>query len=160
MKTYFLLAMLCISFCCKAQTATNFSTKIEINGIKLGYSYTIEELKKILGTPTRCYTWGEAGEEDFGTNITFKNVDIRLDYRNIVEYIYADSSNFTIKPYSFIKYGEPLSRINEIPNITEKRNGKNAIWLYINYADCDPILVFYNKDTQKIVGVSAWIDLY
>ena len=64
MKTYFLLAMLCISFCCKAQTATNFSTKIEINGIKLGYSYTIEELKKILGTPTRCYTWGEAGEED------------------------------------------------------------------------------------------------
>ena len=38
MKTYFLLAMLCISLCCKAQTATNFSTKIEINGIKLGYS--------------------------------------------------------------------------------------------------------------------------
>ena len=35
MKTYFLLAMLCISLCCKAQTATNFSTNIEINGIKL-----------------------------------------------------------------------------------------------------------------------------
>ena len=117
-------------------------------------------MKKILGAPTRCHTWGEAGEEDFGTNITFKNVDIRLDYRNIVEYIYADSSNFTIKPYSVIKYGEPLSRINEIPNITEKRNSKNAIWLYINYADCDPILVFYNKDTQKIVGVSASIEIY
>lgn len=159
MKTLLLLAMLCLSLLCKAQTATDFANGREINGIKLGYSYTIENLKKILGEPTQCYSHGKLGEEGSGTTVHFKNVKIRLDYRNIVEYVYADSSDFIIKPYSVIKYGEPLSRINEIPNVVRRKNGENVVWLYINYGDGDPILVFYEEKTKKISGVSSWIEL-
>lgn len=140
-----------------AQTPTqfsNFAVGREINGIKLGYSYTIDELKKILGEPTYCYFHGEVGDEGSGTTIQFKNTKIRMDYRNIVVFIKSISSDFTIKPYSFIQYGKPLSCIDLISNIVLRKDKENAVWLYVNTGDGDPMIVSFDKNTRKITGVS------
>lgn len=154
MKPYLLLTMLCLSLFSKAQTSTKFATDRDINGVKLGYSYTIDELKTILGEPTYCYQHGEVGEEGSGTTICFENTKIRMDYRNIVVFIKSVSSDFSVKPYSFVKYGEPLSCINSIPNVVRRKDKEEAVWLYINYGDDDPMIILFEKDTQKVTGVS------
>lgn len=153
-RAYLLSIILCLALFSNAQTPTQFATDREINGIKLGYSYTIDELKKILGEPTSCYFHGEAGDEGSGTTIQFKSTKIRMDYRNIVVFIKSASSDFTIKPYSFIQYGKSISCIELIPNTVLRKDEENAVWLYINTGDGDPMIVLFDKDTQKITGVS------
>lgn len=137
---------------------TEFALERGINDVKLGYCYTIDELKEVFGTPTHYHAYGTPGDEESGATIGFPNIEIQLDSQNMVLYMWTDSPDFVIEPYAFLKCGESVSNIDSVPNVVRRTELDAATYLYIDHPDCDPIVIGYDKELGKITSLSCWIE--
>ena len=102
----------------------NSRDDITINGIKFGYIYTYDQIKKALGEPTRIDTWeatdfGQGHEFIFENDLIIRmNDDPRENDPGIITFI-IKSPKYTLDiKGKKLKVGDPLEKVKELPGFT------------------------------------------
>ena len=123
-----ILFTLCIcSLNLLAQIKTqNSRDDIAINGIKFGYIYTYDQIKKALGELTRIYTWeatdfGQGHEFLFENDLTVRmNDDPRENDPGIIDFILS-SPKYTLNfEGTELKVGDSFEKIKKMPGYTSR----------------------------------------
>lgn len=150
-----ILFTLCIcSLNLLAQIKTqNSRDDIAINGIKFGYIYTYDQIKKALGEPTRIYTWeatdfGQGHEFLFENDLTVRmNDDPRENDPGIITFI-IKSPKYTLDiKGKKLKVGDPLEKVKELPGFTSMQEILGVYTIYFNNMMTDEsIRIISSKD--------------
>lgn|GEM_PF-1748523 len=150
-----ILFTLCIcSLNLLAQIKTqNSRDDIAINGIKFGYIYTYDQIKKALGEPTRIYTWeatdfGQGHEFLFENDLTVRmNDDTRENDPGIITFI-IKSPKYTLDiKGKKLKVGDPLEKVKELPGFTSMQEILGVYTIYFNNMMTDEsIRIISSKD--------------
>ena len=150
-----ILFTLCIcSLNLLAQIKTqNSRDDIAINGIKFGYIYTYDQIKKALGEPTRIYTWeatdfGQGHEFLFENDLTVRmNDDPRENDPGIITFI-IKSPKYTLDiKGKKLKVGDSLEKVKELPGFTSMQEILGVYTIYFNNMMTDEsIRIISSKD--------------
>lgn len=150
-----ILFTLCIcSLNLLAQIKTqNSRDDIAINGIKFGYIYTYDQIKKALGEPTRIDTWeatdfGQGHEFLFENDLTVRmNDDPRENDPGIITFI-IKSPKYTLDiKGKKLKVGDSLEKVKELPGFTSMQEMFGVYTIYFNNMMTDEsIRIISSKD--------------
>ena len=131
----------------------NSRDDITINGIKFGYIYTYDQIKKALGEPTRIYTWeatdfGQGHEFLFENDLTVRmNDDPRENDPGIITFI-IKSPKYTLDiKGKKLKVGDSLEKVKELPGFTSMQEILGVYTIYFNNMMTDEsIRIISSKD--------------
>ena len=150
-----ILFTLCIcSLNLLAQIKTqNSRDDIAINGIKFGYIYTYDQIKKALGEPTRIDTWeatdfGQGHEFIYENNLIVRmNDDPRENDPGIIAFILI-SPKYTLDiKGKKLKVGDSLEKVKELPGFTSMQEILGVYTIYFNNMMTDEsIRIISSKD--------------
>lgn len=150
-----ILFTLCIcSLNLLAQIKTqNSRDDIAINGIKFGYIYTYDQIKKALGEPTRIDTWeatdfGQGHEFIYENNLIVRmNDDPRENEPGIIAFILI-SPKYTLDiKGKKLKVGDSLEKVKELPGFTSMQEILGVYTIYFNNMMTDEsIRIISSKD--------------
>lgn len=150
-----ILFTLCIcSLNLLAQIKTqNSRDDIAINGIKFGYIYTYDQIKKALGEPTRIDTWeatdfGQGHEFIYENNLIVRmNDDPRENDPGIIAFILI-SPKYTLDiKGKKLKVGDSLEKVKELPGFTSMQEMFGVYTIYFNNMMTDEsIRIISSKD--------------
>lgn len=115
--------------------------QIDVNGLKLGYIYNLDQIKKVLGAPTKINTWegdlGKAHELRFDKDIVcFDEIEMGLN----VIVLYTSRFALNINNVTF-KVGDSIEKLRKLPSYTREREVKDEIMIYLGADETSPITV-------------------
>ena len=112
----------------------NSRDDIAINGIKFGYIYTYDQIKKALGEPTRIDTWeatdfGQGHEFIYENNLIVRmNDDPRENDPGIIDII-LESPKYTIEIKGIkFKIGDPFEKVKELSGYTSMEERDEGLY--------------------------------
>ena len=131
----------------------NSRDDIAINGIKFGYIYTYDQIKKALGEPTRIDTWeatdfGQGHEFIYENNLIVRmNDDPRENDPGIIAFILI-SPKYTLDiKGKKLKVGDSLEKVKELPGFTSMQEMFGVYTIYFNNMMTDEsIRIISSKD--------------
>lgn len=131
----------------------NSRDDIAINGIKFGYIYTYDQIKKALGEPTRIDTWeatdfGQGHEFIYENNLIVRmNDDPRENEPGIIAFILI-SPKYTLDiKGKKLKVGDSLEKVKELPGFTSMQEILGVYTIYFNNMMTDEsIRIISSKD--------------
>lgn len=127
--------------CSQVKTIYADELAIDINGLKLGYIYTPEKIKSVLGSPTDTSSW----EADFGKEyeLCFGKDLIRYDDKEAGLYSFVLQTNkYSIRINGVLfKTGDSVSKFRTLPAYKSERKQGDEIVIFLNYEDGSPICV-------------------
>ena len=131
----------------------NSRDSISINGIKFGYIYTYDQIKKALGEPTRIDTWeatdfGQGHEFIYENNLIVRmNDDPRENDPGIIAFILI-SPKYTLDiKGKKLKVGDSLEKVKELPGFTSMQEMFGVYTIYFNNMMTDEsIRIISSKD--------------
>ena len=119
-----------------AQSRTSRANEqIELNGLKLGYVYTPQQVTQALGEPTGIYIY----DADFGRGYEFtfgKDMTVRFDENEQDKGLYEiilRNDNYTLEVYGMrLKTGQNAAKIRSHPSYSHEEKKENRIYFYMN----------------------------
>lgn len=158
-----ILFTLCIcSLNLLAQIKTqNSRDDIAINGIKFGYIYTYDQIKKALGEPTRIDTWeatdfGQGHEFIYENNLFVRmNDDPRENDPGIIDII-LESPKYTIEIKGIkFKIGDPFEKVKELSGYTSmEERGEGLYTIFFNNMMTDESIQIKRSEDGLIECIS------
>lgn len=151
-----LLGFILFPMCMFSQVKTEFADELSINfnGLKLGYVYTLEQIKAVLGTPTKVgpvhdTEFGKEGEIYFGKNIV-RYDDVLAGFYGFC--LFTNKYSLSIKGVSF-KIGDSISKFRALPSYKREEKRENTVLIFLEYVDAWPIIVSIS-DSDIITCIS------
>lgn len=136
---------------------TGYGGGIDINGLEMGYSYSLDQIKEVLGTPTKISThfsedFGNSYEVSWGKDfVCFNDREIGLNA------VYLETPKFSLYNGK-VRVGESVSKLSSIPGNIQIDREQGNMFLYFYYEDSDAIIVHYN-DKGIITALSCSVRL-
>ena len=151
-----LLGFILFPMCMFSQVKTEFADELSINfnGLKLGYVYTLEQIKAVLGTPTKV---GPVHDTEFGKEceVYFGKDHIHYDDGLAGFYgfsFYTNKYSLRIKGVSF-KIGDSISKFRTLPSYKREEKRDNTVLIFLEYDDAWPVIVSIS-DAEVITCIS------
>ena len=132
----------------------NSRDDITINGIKFGYIYTYDQIKKALGEPTQISTWeatdyGTGFEFRFGNDLTVRmNDDERENDPGIIDFI-LDSPKYTLDfRGTKLKVGDTFEKVKNMPGYTSREKRYNGFYsiIFNNMMNDHSLQILFSQD--------------
>ena len=139
-----------------SQVKTEYADEMpcDINGLKLGYVYTLEQIKKVLGTPTKVdpthdTEFGKECEVRFGKDLVRYDDGVAGLYAFI---LYTNKYTLHINGVSF-NIGDPISKFRSLPIYKREEKENNRVLIFLKYNDATPVIVNIS-DSGVITSIS------
>lgn len=155
----FLLGLILFPMCMFSQVKTEYADEMpcDINGLKLGYVYTIEQIKAVLGTPTDV---GPLRDSEFGKEcrVRFGKDFIRYDDGVAGLFAFALRTNkYTLRIYGIsFKVGDSIAKFRTHPFYKREEKRENTVLIFLKYDDATPVVVGIS-DSGVITSISYGI---
>ncbi len=146
-------------FLCALQMFAQIPTRnsrdsISVNGIKLGYIYSINQLKEALGEPTQIYTWnaneyGNGIELEYGKDLSVRmNDDPRENDPGITDFILS-SPKYTLDfRGTKLKVGDSFEKVKNMPGYTSREKRYNGFYsiIFNNMMNDHSLQILFTQD--------------
>ena len=159
----FLLGFILFPMCVCSQVKTEYADEMpcDINGLKLGYIYTLEQIKAVLGTPTNVgpvhdTEFGNERAVHFGKDIIYYDDGVAGLFTFVLR---TNKYTLRINGVSF-KVGDPVSKFRTLSIYKREEKEDDIVLVFLKYDDATPIVVGISKSgviTSISYGISKGI---